>query len=180
MDSQAAVTSTRRVVAGNSADGKAIVLSDEELPVVSRGLGPGISGSEIWSTDSMPVDPSKASEVFQRHGFLKHFNNYNYVGSGQGTTFRITRWEPGHAIFTHRTQTVDYDIILEGEIDLDLEDGNTVHLKTGDVVVLRQCTHTWMNRSDRAAVTAFMLLDALPFESSSGPLTVKFPSPTTA
>ena len=177
MDSPGPNSGTRRVVVGNSTSGEAIVISDEEVKAVSRGLGPGITGSEIWSTDSMPVDPSTAGEVSQRQGFIKHYNEYNYVGSGQGTTFRITRWEPGHARFTHRTQTVDYDIVLQGQIDLELEGGSTVHLKAGDVVVLRQCTHTWMNRSGKPAVTAFMLLDALPFESSSGPLDVVFPSP---
>lgn len=169
--------STRRVVAGNSPTGESIVISDEELQVVSRGLGEGINGSEIWLTDSMPADASSAGEAAQRQGFIKHYNDYNYVGSGQGSTSRITGWEPGHALFRHRTQTVDYDVVLEGEIDLQLDGGKVVHLKAGDAVVLRQCRHTWINRSNAMAVTAFILLDAAPFESTTGPLAVEFPPP---
>ena len=170
-------TFTRRVVIGNSAAGEAVVLTDEPIEAVSRGLGHGIVGSEMWSTEATPVDASEAGEAAQRQGFVKHYNNYNYVGSGQGTTFRITRWEPGHARFTHRTQTVDYDVVLEGEIDLELDDSRTVHLRAGDVVILRGCRHTWMNRSDRPAVTAFVLIDAEQVQSASGPLAVEFPAP---
>ena len=169
--------STRRVIVGNSEKGDALLIADETIEAVSRGLGEGITDSEMWSTDAMPVDASEAGEASQREGFLKHYNEFDYVGSGAGTTFRITRWEPGHARFTHRTQTVDYDVVLEGEIDLELDGGKTVHLKAGDVVILRGCRHTWMNRSGRPAVTAFMLIDAKPFQSGSGLLQVEFPQP---
>ena len=90
------------------------------------------------------------------------------------TTFRINRWAPGHSIFPHRTETLDYDIVLEGEIDLELEGGEIVHLKTGDVVIMRGCTHTWVNRSNRPAVTAFMLIDALPVATALGLLRTDF------
>lgn len=167
----------RRVVVGNTAAGEAVLVSDEQIAVVPRGTGHGIVGSEMWSTDAMPVDSSKAAEADQRQGFVKRFNHFNYVGNGQGTTFRITRWEPGHARFTHRTRTLDYDVVLEGEIDLELDGGETVHLKAGDVVVMRGARHTWMNRGDKTAVTAFMLIDATPVDSTSGPLAVEFPPP---
>ncbi|MCX5544119.1 cupin domain-containing protein [Paraburkholderia sp. CNPSo 3076] len=167
----------RRVVAGHNDTGAAIVISDEVIPAVSRGVGRNITGSEIWSTDTMPVDISADAESRQRKGYIKVYNDYNYVGSGQGTTFRITHWEPGHALFPHRTQTIDYDIVLSGEIDLELEGGQVVHLKAGDVVVLRGCTHTWINRSDKPAVTAFMLIDAAPFEIAGEMLKPFFPVP---
>lgn len=168
----------RRVVAGNNEAGAAVVISDEVIPAVSRGVGRNITGSEMWSTDAMPVDNSADAEIKQRKGYIKVYNDYNYVGSGQGTTFRITHWEPGHALFPHRTQTTDYDIVLSGEIDLELEDGQVVHLKAGDVVVLRGCTHTWINRSDKPAVTAFMLIDAAPVEVAGGMLKPIFPVPS--
>ncbi len=168
----------RRVVAGNNNAGAAVVIDDEVIPAVSRGVGRNITGSEMWSTDSMPVDNSVDAEIKQRKGYIKVYNDYNYVGSGQGTAFRITNWEPGHALFTHRTQTTDYDIVLSGEIDLELEEGQAVHLKAGDVVVLRGCTHTWINRSDKPAVTAFILIDAAPVEIAGGTLKPIFPFPT--
>jgi hypothetical protein len=104
----------RRIVAGHDEFGKGIVVSDEKLTAVSRGLGPNISGCEIWSTNSMPVDNSMEAEAPQRAGFVK---KYNYVGNGQGTVVRIVEWAPGHAIFPHRTETMDYSIVLSGEID---------------------------------------------------------------
>ena len=71
----------RRIVTGHDEFGKGIVVSDEELTAVSRGLGAGISGCEIWSTNSMPVDNSMEADAAQRAGFVK---KYNFVGNGQG------------------------------------------------------------------------------------------------
>lgn len=151
----------RRIVTGHDSNGKAVVASDERLTAVSRRIGANITGCEMWSTDRMPVDNSAEADAAQRAGFVKR---YNYVGSGQGTTFRITEWAPGHARFTHRTETVDYAILLSGEIDLELENGVVVHLKPGDVVVQRGTIHTWINRGSVPAVTAFILIDAKPAE----------------
>lgn len=111
----------RRVVTGHDENGKAIVVSDERLTAVSRGVGAGISGCEMWSTDRMPVDNSPAADASQRAGFVKHYIQANYVGTGAGTTFRINEFAPGHARFTHRTETADYAVVLSGEIDMELE-----------------------------------------------------------
>ena len=167
----------RRVVAANTPSGRATVVSDEVIPAVSRGVGRNITGSELWSTAALPADNSAAGEAEQRRGFVKVFNDHNYVGTGQGTTFRINRWDPDHAVFPHRTETLDYDIVLEGEIDLDLEDGEVVHLKAGDVVIMRGCTHSWVNRSGRPAVTAFILIDAAPVDREAGLLRTEFVPP---
>ena len=163
----------RRVVTGHDANGKAIVASDERLTAVSRRIGKNITGCEIWSTDRMPVDNSEAAGEAQRAG---HVKRYNYVGTGQGTTIRITEWAPGHARFTHRTETVDYAILLSGEIDLELENDEVVHLKPGDVVVQRGTTHTWVNRGTVPAVTAFILIDAKPAEVNGELLRTIFPA----
>jgi uncharacterized cupin superfamily protein len=163
----------RRVVTGHDANGNAVVATDERLTAVSRRIGANITGCEIWSTDRMPVDNSEAAGAAQRAGFVKR---YNYVGTGQGTTIRITEWAPGHARFTHRTETVDYAILLSGEIDLELENGEVVHLKPGDVVVQRGTTHTWVNRGTVPAVTAFILIDAKPAEVNGELLRTIFPA----
>ncbi|MGH6689171.1 MAG: cupin domain-containing protein [Gammaproteobacteria bacterium] len=163
----------RRVVTGHDANGKAAVASDERLTAVSRRIGANITGCEIWSTDRMPVDNSEAAGAAQRAGFVKR---YNYVGTGQGTTIRITEWAPGHARFTHRTETVDYAILLSGEIDLELENDEVVHLKPGDIVVQRGTTHTWVNRGKVPAVTAFILIDARPAEANGVLLRTIFPA----
>ena len=163
----------RRIVTGHDAKGNAVVATDERLTAVSRRIGANITGCEIWSTDRMPVDNSEAASAAQRAGFVKR---YNYVGTGQGTTIRITEWAPGHARFTHRTETVDYAILLSGEIDLELENGEVVHLKPGDVVVQRGTTHTWVNRGTVPAVTAFILIDAKPAEVNGELLRTIFPA----
>ena len=163
----------RRIVTGHDTNGKAVVASDERLTAVSRRIGANITGCEIWSTDRMPVDNSAAADAAQRAGFVKR---YNYVGTGQGTTIRITEWAPGHARFTHRTETVDYAILLSGEIDLELDNVETVHLKPGDVVVQRGTIHTWVNRGSVPAVTAFILIDAKPAEVNGEELRTAFPA----
>ena len=163
----------RRIVTGHDTDGKAVVATEERLTAVSRRIGAHITGCEIWSTDRMPVDNSAAADAAQRAGFVKR---YNYVGTGEGTTFRVTEWAPGHARFTHRTETVDYAILLSGEIDLELDGGEVVHLKPGDIVVQRGTIHTWVNRGSVPAVTAFILIDAKPAEVNGELLRTVFPA----
>ena len=163
----------RRIVTGHDVDGKAVVATDERLAAVSRRIGANITGCEIWSTDRMPVDNSAAADAAQRAGFVKR---YNYVGTGEGVAFRVTEWAPGHARFTHRTETVDYAILLSGEIDLELDRGEVVHLKPGDVVVQRGTIHTWVNRGSVPAVTAFILIDAKPAEVNGEVLRTVFPA----
>src|SRR6476659_122549 len=121
--------SVRRIVTGHDQNGKAIVATDEELTGAVSPTRPGISRCEIWSTDKMPVDNSEgAAAAAQKKGFVVR---HNYVGSGQGTVVRITEFAPGAPKFMHRTETVDYAILLSGECDLELDDGKTVHLKQG-------------------------------------------------
>jgi uncharacterized cupin superfamily protein len=163
----------RRVVTGHDGNGKAVVASDERITAVSRRIGKNITGCEMWSTDRIPVDNSPDADAAQRAGFVKR---YNYVGSGQGVAFRITEWAPGHSRFTHRTETMDFAILLSGEIDMELDDGEVVHLKPGDVVIQRGTIHTWVNRGSVPAVTAFVLIDAKPSEVDGELLRTIFPT----
>ena len=163
----------RRIVTGHDANGKAVVASDERLTATSRGIGANITGCQMWLTERMPVDNSAAAGAAQRAGSIKQ---YNYVGSGQGSVFRITEWAPGHARFPHRTETVDYVILLSGEIDCELEDGAVVHMKPGDVLIQRGTMHTWVNKGSVPAVTAFILLDAKPDQVNGKELRTIFPA----
>src|SRR5437764_10323375 len=164
----------RRIVTGHDTTGKAIVASDERLQAAESPTRPGISRVEIWSTDTMPVDNSEgeAAEA-QRAGFVKR---YNYVGSGQGTVIRVTEFAPGSPGFMHRTETVDYAILLKGECDLELDDGKTVHLKQGDIVVQRGTMHAWVNNGSQPCTFAFILIDADPVEISGKNLTTHYPT----
>ena len=164
----------RRVVTGHDANGKAIVASDERMNGVSAPARPYISRCEIWSTDKMPVDNSEAAVAVQKKGFVVR---HNYVGSGQGTVVRITEFAPGAPKFMHRTETVDYAILLSGECDLELDDGKTVHLTQGDIVVQRGTMHAWVNNGSAPAVFAFILIDADPAKAGGQELRTHFPAP---
>src|SRR5260370_6898821 len=161
----------RRVVTGYNANGQSIVKTDELVTAASRDIA-GITGCEMWSTDQMPVDNSAAAEVAQRAGLVKHGN---YVGTGGGRTFRIDELLPGNARFTPRTETVDYCIQLSGEVDCELESGEVVHLKPGDVLIQRGGLHTWVNKGSVPSVGAAVMIDAKPVEVDGKELGTVYP-----
>jgi quercetin dioxygenase-like cupin family protein len=163
----------RRVVTGHDASGKAIVVSDEVLPGVARPGGRNMA-CHVWSTDKMPVDLTHAeAEAAQRKGFVVR---YNYVDSGQGTVIRITEMQPGAPKFMHRTETLDYAILLDGNCDLELDDGKLVHLKAGDVVVQRGTIHAWINPGPGPCKFAFILIDAEAAKAGGKTLNVHYPA----
>ena len=90
---------------------------------------------------------------------------------------RITEFAPGAPKFMHRTETVDYALLLSGECDLELDSGEVVHLKPGDVVVQRGTMHAWVNNGPAPAVFAFILIDADPANVASQDLRTHFPAP---
>ena len=154
--------SVRRIVTGHDSNGKAIVATDEKLPGALSPSRSGISRCEIWSADKMPVDNSEgAAAEAQRKGFVVR---HNYVGSGQGNVCRIVEFSPGGTPFMHRTETLDYAILLKGECDLELDDGKRVRMKPGDICVQRGTMHAWVNKGTVPAVFAFILIDAKPAE----------------
>ena len=165
----------RRVVVANDASGKSVTTSDEVMPAISVGAGTKISGCELWSTDKMPIDNSAEAAAEQKAGVVNRYHDFNYVANGQGTAFRITEFPPGHAKIAHRTETLDYDVILAGEIDLEIEDGETIHLKTGDSAIVRGATHAWLNRGSVPAVVAFIMTDASPVVINGKQLDTRYP-----
>lgn len=78
-----------------------------------------------------------------------------------GTIFRLVEYQPGVAPRLHRTETVDYAVVLAGEIDIQLDAG-TVHLRAGDVLVQQGTLHDWQNRGSVPCVIAFVLVPAQP------------------
>lgn len=163
----------RRIVTGHDQSGKAIVASDERLSGITTPARPGISRLELWSADKMPVDNSEgAAAAAQRKGFVVR---HNYVGSGQGHVCRVVEFAPGGHKFMHRTETLDYAILLSGECDLELDDGKTVHMKQGDICVQRGTMHAWVPTGPGPAVFAFILIDADPVEAGGHRLTTHYP-----
>ena len=141
----------RRVVTGHNADGRAVVKIDE----ICRNLISTRKGQQscvVWTTDTAPADNDTDEDASQRQ-----------VGTtlAGGTVFRIVRYDPGVAPRNHRTDSIDYAVVLAGEIDMEL-DGTTAKLKAGDVLVQRGTIHNWVNRSTEPCVIAFVLVDAKP------------------
>jgi quercetin dioxygenase-like cupin family protein len=150
----------RRVITGHDASGRAIVKIDEVAGnVLSR--RPGQSSAVIWSTDSFPA----MNEGNEDQGLRKTGTTLE-----SGTVFRVVRYEPGVTPRRHRTDSVDYAVVISGEIDMEL-DGETVTLKAGDVLVQRGTIHNWVNRSNAPAIIAFALVAAKPVTAGGKTLT---------
>jgi quercetin dioxygenase-like cupin family protein len=77
-----------------------------------------------------------------------------------GSVFRILDFRPGLQQRVHRTDSVDYIVVMSGEIDMELETGEEVHLKAGDVMVQRGTVHNWINRGTESCVMAVILIHA--------------------
>lgn len=150
------MSTTRRIVTGHTPDGRSIVLADGPVPHV-RSV-PGARFDEVWSVASAPAaiglapagEPtSDAPQIAQ--------------GSGVGNLIRVIEFaraaDGGKRSPMHRTRTIDYGIVLEGEVVLILSDSEVL-LKAGDVVIQRGTDHAWENRSDKPAKMAFVLIDA--------------------
>jgi quercetin dioxygenase-like cupin family protein len=164
----------RRIVTGHDSNGKAIVASDERMTGASAPARPGISRVELWSADKMPVDNSEgAAAEAQKKGFVVR---HNYVGSGQGNVCRVVEFAAGGTKFMHRTETLDYAILLSGECDLELDDGKIVHMKQGDICVQRGTMHAWVPTGPAPAVFAFILIDADPVTAGGKKLTTHYPA----
>jgi quercetin dioxygenase-like cupin family protein len=139
---------TRRIVTGHDASGKAIVTIDDALTNVT--MRPGVSACVAWTSEGFPVDNNGEADEAERKTGTTHAN---------GTVFRIIEFAPGNAGRNHRTDSIDYAVVLSGEIDMDL-DGEEVHLQAGDVIVQRGTIHNWINRGSEPCVIAFVLIAA--------------------
>ena len=146
------MSATRRIVTGHTPDGRSVVLSDAPVPHV-RSL-PGARFDEVWSVDSAPA-PLGLSPAAEPTSDTPQIAR----GSGAGNLLRMIDFEPGMRSPMHRTKTIDYGIVLEGEMVLILSDSEVL-LGPGDVVVQRGTDHAWENRSGAPARMAFVLIDA--------------------
>ena len=138
----------RRVVTGHDKNGKAQVVIDELSDnVISRRTGQ--QSTVIWATDQTPAN-------------LKVLNDLSASVQSttvpNGTVFRISRFEPGVAPRNHRTASMDYAVVISGKIDMELDDGEVVNLKAGDVLVQRGTVHNWTNPGTEPCTIAFVLM----------------------
>jgi len=143
-------TIPRRVVTGHDPGGASVFASDGPVPV-ARTAPDGAFFYEIWGTSAMPA-PVAAAEPDPTLDAL------TVPPAPNGTKIRINEFPPGVVSPVHRTQSVDYGIVLDGEVVLVLDDSEAT-LRAGDVVVQRGTSHRWENRSGRTARMAFILID---------------------
>lgn len=141
----------RRVVTGHDSSGRAVVKIDAPVENVES-RRKGVESSVIWSTDTFPVDNDGDEDTSERVRGTTLEN---------GTVFRVVRYEPGVVPRRHRTDSVDYAVVISGSIDMEL-DGETVTLRAGDVLVQRGTIHNWVNRGNEVCVIAFVLVSAKP------------------
>jgi mannose-6-phosphate isomerase-like protein (cupin superfamily) len=157
---------TRRVVTGRDAAGRSIFIMDGAAPDVFQRPSEDIVVTELWETRSAPADNNGHDDPSA--------HPLHVQPPTMGSVFRIISYPPakpresapGEATKTHEpsfhtTNTVDYVIVLSGEIYALVDDGEVL-LKAGDVLIQRGTKHAWRNRSDTPARVAFALIDALP------------------
>jgi quercetin dioxygenase-like cupin family protein len=145
----------RRVVTGNDANGTAKVLIDGPATNRRTSKSGGVS-TLIWCTDRVPADISAGEDAEDMGARL-----LGTPPPPNGTRFTVNDIPPGRIGPMHRTETIDYVIVLSGELELQLDD-STVNLKAGDVLVQRGTNHAWINRGTQSARVAFILVDAVP------------------
>jgi hypothetical protein len=170
----------RRVVTGHDANGKSIFIMDGPAPAV-HDRGPGLTCVvELWQTTETPADnsgneesigpvsrlppppngsifrvveyPPDQERIAVLQGQSQHFDS-----SAEGYKRHYGARHPGF----HKTDTIDYAIVVEGEIYALMDEGELL-LKTGDVLVQRGTSHAWSNRTDKTARVLFVLIDAKP------------------
>jgi quercetin dioxygenase-like cupin family protein len=141
----------RRVVTGHDENGKAVVLIDESAANLVSAR-PGATAGVVWTTQGFPVNNNGHEDESRRQTGTTLAN---------GTVFRVLELAPGNAPRNHRTDSIDYAVVVKGEIDMELDE-LTVHLKAGDVLVQRGTIHNWVNRGAEPCVIAFVLIAAEP------------------
>ena len=135
----------RRLVTDNDSEGKSYVKLDSEIKGIPRRQG--FSNFLMWATKKLPAELTEEDP-----------NSWE-IGTtiAGGSVFRLAQYEPGVAERWHRTDSIDYAIVVSGEMWMQL-DKEEVHLKAGDVVIQRGTMHNWVNRGQEPCVMLFVLI----------------------
>jgi hypothetical protein len=170
----------RRVVTGHDASGRSVFVMDGAPPHVHRRSPGSAAVTELWETRATPADNRGNDEVTDhpfrlpppRHGSVFRIIDYPpdkerlaalaqersaHPGDADARLYHGASRHPGF----HKTSSVDYAIVLAGEIYAMMDEGEVL-LRAGDVLIQRGTNHAWSNRSDAPARLAFVLIDAAP------------------
>ena len=168
---------TRRVIAGHDAGGKAVVVADGPAPNTKMRQVTGLTSTLVWVTEASPADISSPADPTLREigvappaggSILRIVDFPPEPKTGAGIDNAAMKKEmglhhgdakPARHPYMHRTRSIDYALVLEGEIDMLLDDSE-VHLKAGDVLIQLGTNHAWVNNSDKYCRIAFVLIDA--------------------
>jgi len=145
----------RRVVTGHDAGNIAKVLIDAPATNAKRPQA-GLVSTMMWCTDGAPAAAPVGEQIEDMGARI-----LGTAPPENGSRFIVMEFAPGIASEMHRTETVDYIVMLSGEIEMDMDD-STVKLRAGDIMVQRGTNHAWVNRSKAPARLAIVLLDAQP------------------
>lgn len=184
------VRPVRRIVTGHDADGRATVVSDAPSPHIRMSPSrPGVAYTNLWQTDRMPVPMHGATDPVTdainleplANGCNLRFVEFEpestqlrsadpaaaraaFAAMG-GAQHALTQQANARHPWMHRTKSVDYGIVISGEIYLILDD-QEVLMRTGDVCIQRGTNHAWANRSETNCVMAFVLIDGDPSQTA--------------
>jgi quercetin dioxygenase-like cupin family protein len=145
----------RRVITGHNADNVAKVLWEDFASNVKPPTH-GARSTLVWCSEATPVDISIGEKIEDMGARI-----LGTAPPPKGTRFCVIDFPAGAPGRMHRTETIDYVIVLQGEIEMDM-DQSTVKLKAGDILIQRGTNHSWVNRSTEPARVAFVLIDAQP------------------
>lgn len=169
----------RRVVTGHSPTGKAAFVSDELIDPITVGAMPGYEFHNLWGADSVRRfpdggEPPEWHEFFPPVGgfrfglFTLPPEGYQAESEQSGGGYKeieaklpgLLRFSERESAGMHRTSTIDFEVVLEGEVTLELDDGARRTLRPGDTVVQNGTRHRWLNLSEAPATYAHFLLGA--------------------
>ena len=160
--------SINRYITTHDAEGKAVFSKTIPERLAWEQPLPGAKFSLGYTTGENPVDFSNSQDVSAYQTYLNKPPGLTISG---GSVLRLVDMKPGALSPMHRTVSVDYGVVLEGEVDLVLDSGETRRLRRGDIAVQRGTSHAWKNAS---AITwarmLYVLLEAKPIELESGAL----------
>jgi quercetin dioxygenase-like cupin family protein len=135
----------RRIVTYHNEEGKSTVKWDKEIESVPG--RPGFSHATVWATKQLPVQLTDEDPRSWEIGTTIE----------NGSVFRIIQYDPGVAGRWHRTDSIDYAIVLSGEIFMQMDEGEVL-LKAGDLIVQRATMHNWENRGTEPCIIVFVLI----------------------
>lgn len=151
----------RRIVTGHDKNGRAVVIADTTVPSEPIALG-GAEFALLWTTATVPADNNDDTDGRERDAGLT---------INEGSVVRIVDFLPGGDSPFHRTNSIDYGIVLSGEIELELEDGVKTIVGPHSIVVQRGTNHKWRNPSaSEYARVAFVLIEAPSYLHEGRPL----------